>query len=90
GKVGKPKDFKRFIIQATSCIEHNAFSELNKITCPTLIIGGANDKIVGNNASFHLVEKIKKSEIFIYEGLGHATYEEAQDFNERVLEFLNK
>ncbi|PBH49961.1 alpha/beta fold hydrolase [Clostridioides difficile] len=90
GKVGKPKDFKRFIIQATSCIEHNAFSELNKITCPTLIIGGANDKIVGNNASFHLAEKIKKSEIFIYEGLGHATYEEAQDFNERVLEFLNK
>lgn len=39
---------------------------------------------------FHLAEKIKKSEIFIYEGLGHATYEEAQDFNERVLEFLNK
>lgn len=58
------------------CIEYNVFFELNKIICLILIIGGVNDKIVGNNVFFYLVEKIKKSEIFIYEGLGYVIYEE--------------
>ena len=30
GRMGKPKDFSRFIIQAKSCIYHNAYPELDK------------------------------------------------------------
>lgn len=86
--MGKPKDWKRFLIQADSVLHHNAYPELDKIKCPTLIIGGACDKIVGAAASTELAEKIKKSEVFIYDGLGHAAYEEAADFNQRVLRFL--
>ena len=87
-RVGKPKSFDRFLIQAASCVEHNAYQELEKIKCPTLIIGGSEDKIVGVNASVELAEKIQNSELFIYEGLGHAAYEEAKDFNTRILHFL--
>lgn len=90
GHIGKPKDFKRFLIQAKSCIHHNAYSELDKISCSTLILGGACDKIVGKNASVELADKIANSELFIYSGLGHAAYEEAKDFNKRVLCFLEK
>lgn len=90
GNVGKPKDFRRFLIQATSCIDHNAYHKLDKIVSPTLIIGGDNDKIVGSNSSLELAERIKNSELFLYKGLGHATYEEAKDFNNRVLDFLIK
>lgn len=90
GYIGKPKDFKRFLIQAKSCIHHNAYAELDKILCPTLILGGACDKIVGEAASVELADKIEKSELFIYSGLGHAAYEEAKDFNKRVLSFLEK
>jgi len=87
-RVGKPKDFGRFLIQANSCIHHNAYHELEKIECPTLVIGGDSDKIVSSIASVEIVNKIKGSELFIYKGLGHATYEEAKDFNDRVLNFL--
>ena len=88
-RVGKPKDFRRFIIQANACIHHNAYNELTKIKCSTLVIGGDNDKIVGKNTSNELAKRIKGSQLFIYSGLGHATHEEAKDFNSRVLNFLS-
>lgn len=87
-KIGKPKDFQRFIMQAQSCAEHNAYELLNHIICPTLVIGGSCDKIVTAAASVEIANKINKSELFIYEGLGHAVYEEAKDFNSRVIAFL--
>ena len=88
GVIGKPKNCDRFLIQATSCIEHNSYLELEKIICPTLVIGGGCDKIVGANAATELSDKIRNCELFIYKTLGHATYEEAKDFNDRVLYFL--
>jgi pimeloyl-ACP methyl ester carboxylesterase len=90
GKIGKPQSFKRFLIQAASCISHNAYAELNNIVCPTLVIGGDCDKIVGTTAASAIAEKISHSELFIYNGLGHAAYEEAKDFNERILDFLTR
>lgn len=90
GKIGKPKDFSRFLIQTASCMEHDAYAKLERITCPTLIIGGDADKIVGQNSAHELADKINNSELFIYEGLGHAAYEEAGDFNDRVCSFLSK
>lgn len=87
---GKPKDFSRFIIMAKACITHNSYDELEKIKCPTLIIGGKCDKIVTGKASEDIAEKISGSEIFMYDDLGHSAYEEAPDFNSRVLDFLNK
>lgn len=90
GRIGKPKDFSRFLIQATSCIQHDAYVELENIVCPTLIIGGNSDKIVGETSLLELADKIKDNELFIYKGLGHAAYEEAKDFNNRVLTFLSK
>ena len=87
GKIGKPKDFSRFMIQATSCIGHDAYAELENIICPVLVIGGDNDRIVGVNASYEIADKIKDCELFIYKGLGHAAYEEARDFNKRVQDF---
>ncbi|MDE7333740.1 MAG: alpha/beta hydrolase [Lachnospiraceae bacterium] len=88
GKIGKPKSFERFLIQAASCLRHNAHDELNKIICPVLIIGGDCDKITEAASAMAIADKINGSELFIYKGLGHAVYEEAKDFNERVLDFL--
>lgn len=90
GKVGKPKDFSRFLIQAEACKKHDASAELHKISCPTFIVGGDSDQIVGSDSSAELAEMISRSELLIYEGLGHATYEEAEDFFEKVLEFLEQ
>jgi pimeloyl-ACP methyl ester carboxylesterase len=90
GLVGKPKNYNRFLINAQAILGFDATSELDRINCPTLIIGGEEDKIVGADASRELYAAIINSEIYIYPGLGHAAYEEARDFNRRVFEFLEK
>lgn len=87
-RVGKPKEFQRFLIQAAACMEHDAYEELNKITCPTLVLGGTADRIVGPKAAPELAEAIPDSRLVLYEGLGHAAYEEAKEFHPQVMEFF--
>lgn len=85
----KPKDMQRFIILAKSCLTCNAYDELNKIKCPVFVIGGRQDKVVGGKASEEIAEKLG-CEIYMYDNLGHAAYEEAKDFNKRVYEFFKR
>lgn len=82
-----PKSFMRFLIMAQACLTHDAYDELEKIICPTLIIGGKEDKIVTGEASEEIAKKIDDSELYMYESLGHGAYEEADDFLDRVMSF---
>lgn len=88
GLVGRPKSYDRFLVNAQATLSFDARSELQKILCPTLIIGGTEDQIVGAAASRELAKGIPGSELYLYPGLGHAAYEEAKDFNARVFAFL--
>ena len=88
GAVGKPSSYDRFLVNANAILEFDAFDELNKITCPTFIIGGEADQIVGVQASHDMNSRIAGSALYVYAGLGHAAYEEAKDFNQRVFDFL--
>lgn len=90
GKVGKPKDFTRFLRMAEACLTHDATPFLKDIHSPTLVIGGEKDQIVGAEASRQLHEGLAGSELFLYPEYGHAAYEEGKDFNQRVLGFLNR
>ena len=73
--------------QAESCATHDAYDELSRIRCPTLVIGGTDDRIVTAQASEEMAAKIEGSQLYLYEGLGHGLYEEAPDFLARVAEF---
>ncbi len=86
-RVQTPKDKERFIILAKSCLTCNTAAELHKITCPALVIGGAQDKVVGTDAAEHLAKAIG-CPLHLYENLGHAAYEEAKDFNKIVYNFF--
>ena len=90
GLFGKNATYDRFIIEAKSCLTHNAYDKLEKIVCPSLIIGAKLDQIVGIEGSKELASKIKNSEIYIYDEYSHGVYEQAKDFNDRIIEFLNK
>lgn len=83
----KPKDVQRFIILAKACLTCDAYEELEKVQCPVFVIGGREDKVVGGNASEEIAQKLD-CEIYMYDDLGHAAYEEAKDFNKRVYDFL--
>ena len=87
GSIGKPKSFDRFRIQAASCVTHDTYDLLDRILCPTLVIGGKEDKIVTGEASVEMAERIRDCELYMYDGLGHGLYEEAPDFLKRVSDF---
>lgn len=86
-RFGKPKDMKRFTILARACLTCNTYPNLDKIRCPVFVIGGKHDRILTGEASEEIAEKLG-CECYMYENLGHSAYEEAPDFNRRVLEFL--
>lgn len=89
-KLTRPKDYRRFLINAKAILGFDAFDEIGNISCPTLIIGGDRDKTVGTEAAGELHSRISHSELYIYKGLGHAAYEEAEDFNKRLFDFFEK
>lgn len=86
-RMVKPKDFKRFELLASSILEFDCYEKLNDIKCPVLVLGGAQDKVTTGEASREIADKLGCN-VHIYDEYGHAAYEEAKDFNNRVYEFL--
>ena len=90
GALTKPKSYDRFFIQAEACLTHDARAELEKIQVQTLVIGGEKDLALGGEASRVLAAHIPGAELKMYAEWGHGLYEEAGDFNDVVLRFLEE
>ena len=84
----KPKEYTRFRILCESCLQHDVYDDLEKISCPTLIIGAGLDKVLGPEASTEMKSRISGSQLYMYEGYSHGVYEQAKDFNARVIRYL--
>ena len=92
GTVTK-QDLKRFIVFAKAIRGFDITDELCKIKCPVLIIGSSDDAVLGSKAAEVIRDNLKNStdcEFFMYDGYGHAVYDLAPDFHERVYNFLKK
>jgi pimeloyl-ACP methyl ester carboxylesterase len=85
----KPKDPARFITLAKSCLTCDTYELLSQIQCPVLVIGGAQDKIVDSASAKELADKLG-CELILYQHFGHAVYEEAKDFNQKVYDFFKQ
>lgn len=85
--VQKPGDPERFCTLARACLTCDTGDQLHRLRCPVLVIGGGKDKVVGGQSSAELARKLG-CPVHLYENLGHAVYEEAPDFNTRVLAFF--
>ena len=90
GRLTKPKSYERFYIQANACLIHDAYEKLPLIKAPTLVIGGEKDIALGGEPSKEIAERIPEAELHMYAQWGHGLYEEAKDFNQRILTFLKK
>ena len=90
GRIGKPESYRRYLQNAEAILAFDARPVLGKIACPTLILGGEEDQVVGAEGSRELHAAIPGSELYLYPGLGHGAFEEAPDFNERVYDFFTR
>nr|MBQ6263843.1 alpha/beta hydrolase [Clostridia bacterium] len=85
-----PEEIRDFEVFARACLRFDFTPELEKITCPSLIIGSPGDRIMPPDASEYIARHIKGAKLFMYdEKFGHAVYDEAPDFKKRLLAFFN-
>jgi len=82
-------DAERFAVLANGLKGYDIYDELDKIKCPVLVIGAAQDKLLGIQPSIDLAEKLG-CELYIYDGYGHAVYDEAPDYRDRIWGFFDK
>lgn len=84
---GTDEDLQRFALIAGACLRFNILDELDRISCPVLVIGSWGDRTLSGESSVEIAEKIG-CELYMYEGYGHAVYDEAPDYKSRLLRFF--
>lgn len=92
-KTVTEEDLKKFIILAEGMKGFNISNELDQIKCPVLAIGDRQDKVLGPEATENIALYMKQHssfELYMYDGYGHAVYDLAPDFKERMLNFLTQ
>lgn len=90
-KTVTKEDLDRFIILAQSLRDFDITDELDQIACPVLLIGSKDDRVLGVEATQVIAEHLSGRpdfELYLYDGYGHAAYDTAPDYKERVLSFL--
>ena len=81
---------ERFIRLAKSILEFDCHKSLDKITCPTLVLGAKKDLVLGVDGARELANGIPNASYYEFSKLGHAAYIESKQFNKMILEFLRK
>ena len=87
------EDLKRFVILAEGMKGFDVTGQLHGISCPVLVIGSADDRVLGADASEQIARLLNGQtdcELYMYHGYGHAVYDLAPDYKERLLSFLTK
>jgi homoserine acetyltransferase len=64
---------------------------LDRICCPVLIMGVYEDAVLGADATMEIAEKLDEQpgfRLFMYIGYGHAAFDTAPDYRQRIWKFL--
>lgn len=91
GKKVTDKELKRFIILAESIKNFNVTEKLDRIDCPVLITGAFEDAVLDSDATMEMAEKLDHRpdfKLFMYNGYGHAAFDTAPDYRDRLYKFL--
>ena len=90
-KTVTDEDLARFIIISEGTKDFDISDDLEKISCPVLLIGSKDDGVLGADATMQIAKRLhgkQDFEFYMYDGYGHAAYDTAPDYKERVLDFL--
>jgi pimeloyl-ACP methyl ester carboxylesterase len=84
-------DLERFVILASAIIGFDISKDLKKIKCPTLAIGVYEDAVLDSDATMEIAENLDYRpdfKLFMYIGYGHAAFDTAPDYRDRLYSFL--
>lgn len=81
---------ERFVRLAKSILEFDCHKSLDKITCPTLVLGAKKDLVLGVDGARELANSIPNASYYEFSKLGHAAFIESKQFNKMILEFLRE
>lgn len=85
---GSPEHLQKFDIFVDAQINCDITDKLANIKCPVFVVASKGDKLLGIDSANFLIEQLN-CESYIYEKYGHAVYDEAPDFPQRMLDFFN-
>ncbi len=87
GEGTTEQDFSNFLISLGAIRGFDVSGEIQKISCPVLVLGAGEDLVLGREAAKDLIAALNCSS-FIYEGYGHGVYDEAPDYLSHIDAFL--
>jgi pimeloyl-ACP methyl ester carboxylesterase len=90
-KTVTDKELERFLIIAESIRHFNVTSDLKKISCPVLALGVCEDAVLDSDATMEIAENLDYRDdfrLYMYTGFGHAAFDTAPDYKDRVLKFF--
>ena len=85
------KDLERFIIMVEGTKGFNAVEDLERIQCPVMAVGAYEDSVLDSDATMEIAEKLDRRpdfRLYMYIGYGHAAFDTAPDYRERMLKFF--
>ena len=90
GNFVTSEDLRRFIVIAEGTTGFDVSAFLSKITCPVLVLGSEDDRVIDPQASRDIAGGLvnAKCELHMYDGFGHAAFDTAPDYKERLLRFF--
>jgi pimeloyl-ACP methyl ester carboxylesterase len=88
----RPKQpVEAFMQESEAVLAHDAEAQLGKIQAPTQITFGRQDMVTSTRFAAPLKNKIRNSELYVFEDCSHAPiYENVALFNEKTLAFLTR
>ena len=84
-------DLARFAALVRGIRGFDVADELGGIACPVLAIGSSDDRVLGPEGTLDIAARLGGRagfEMHLYDGYGHAAYDTAPDYKDRMLRFL--
>lgn len=86
-------DLERFIILAEGTQGFNAVDELKRIRCPVLAVGSYDDEVLDPDSTMEIAVNLDRRpdfRLYMYTGYGHASFDTAPDYRQRILQFFSQ
>ena len=85
------EELARFVILARGTRGFDLTAELERLRCPVLAIGVVEDEVLDSDATMEIAERLEQKpdfRLYMYAGYGHAAFDTAPDYKQRILRFL--